>query len=160
MFEKIRARIAQYDKIIIYRHKNPDGDAIGSQVGLKHLILENYPHKTVYCVGDEPRRYAFIKDSAPDVITDKEYEGALAVILDLSAPELITDDRYKLAAEAVRIDHHIFIAPIAEDEVIDTDYEGLLAHHRACHGGRLGHARHCSRGALHRHGDRFGSFPL
>lgn len=127
MFEKIRARIAQYDKIIIYRHKNPDGDAIGSQVGLKHLILENYPHKTVYCVGDEPRRYAFIKDSAPDVITDKEYEGALAVILDLSAPELITDDRYKLAAEAVRIDHHIFIAPIAEDEVIDTDYESCCS---------------------------------
>ncbi len=123
MFEKIIELIKKYDKIIIHRHKNPDGDAIGSQVGLKHLILENFPEKAVFCVGDPAGRYAFIKDSAPDVIEDSAYEGALAVILDLSAPELISDDRYKKAESTARIDHHIFIAPIADAEVIDTSYE-------------------------------------
>ncbi len=123
MFEKIFELLNQYDRIIIHRHKNPDGDAIGSQVGLKHLILENLPGKEVYCVGDAPRRYDFIENSKPDEIPNGLYNGALAVILDLSAPELISDERYTLAAATVRIDHHIFIAPIADTEVIDTDYE-------------------------------------
>lgn len=123
MFEKILHLIEKYDRIIIYRHKNPDGDAIGSQVGLKHLILDNLPGKEVYCVGDAPRRYAFMEDSAPDTVPDELFVGALAIILDLSAPELVTDDRYRLAAATARMDHHIFIAPIADEEVIDTTYE-------------------------------------
>ncbi len=130
MFEQILKLLNQYDRIIIHRHKNPDGDAIGSQVGLKHLILENLPGKEVFCVGDAPRRYAFVEDSEPDEIPDEAYKGALAVILDLSAPELISDDRYRLAAATARIDHHIFIAPIADEEVVNTGYEsccGLIA---------------------------------
>ncbi len=123
MFEKIVKLIEKYDKIIIYRHKNPDGDAIGSQTGLKHLILENYKNKEVYCPGDDPRRYAFMEDSAPDEVKDGLFADALVIILDLSAPELLTDTRYTLAAATARIDHHIFIAPIAEEEVINTDYE-------------------------------------
>ena len=54
MFEAVLQAIEAYDKIIIHRHNRPDGDAMGSQLGLKHLILENYPHKTVYAVGDAP----------------------------------------------------------------------------------------------------------
>ncbi len=123
MFEQILSLLKKYDRIIIHRHKNPDGDAIGSQVGLKHLILENLPGKEVYCVGDAPRRYGFIEDSEPDEIPDEYYDGALAVILDLSAPELISDERYRLAAATARIDHHLFIAPIADAEVIDSNYE-------------------------------------
>ena len=45
MFEKILSEIKKYDRIIIHRHTSPDGDAIGSQVGLKHIILENFPGK-------------------------------------------------------------------------------------------------------------------
>ena len=48
MFEKIIPLIEKYDKIIIHRHTNPDGDALGSQIGLKHIIKENYPEKTNY----------------------------------------------------------------------------------------------------------------
>ncbi len=130
MFEKICELIEKYDRIILHRHSNPDGDAIGSQVGLKHLILENHPTKTVLCVGDAPKRYAFMEDSAPDRVADEAFEGALSIILDTSAPELIADDRYKKAAETARIDHHIFLSQIAEHEVVNTSYEsccGLIA---------------------------------
>ena len=41
MFEQIRSLIEQYDTIILHRHSLPDGDALGSQIGLKHLILAN-----------------------------------------------------------------------------------------------------------------------
>ncbi len=130
MFEQILSLISKYQRIIIHRHKNPDGDAIGSQVGLKHLILANFSEKEVFCVGDSPKRYSFIEDSDPDEIPDSTYDGALAIILDLSAPELVSDERYRLAEACARIDHHNFIAPIAETEVVNTSYEsccGLIA---------------------------------
>ena len=40
MFEKVIKEIEKYDSIIIHRHKNPDGDAVGSQVGLKNIIKD------------------------------------------------------------------------------------------------------------------------
>ncbi|MCR5457977.1 MAG: bifunctional oligoribonuclease/PAP phosphatase NrnA [Clostridiales bacterium] len=123
MFEKSLELIKKYDTIIIHRHINPDGDAIGSQVGLKFLILENFPDKKVYIVGDEPGRYSFMEYSSPDVIPDDVYTDALAIVLDTSGAELISDQRYKTAKETLRIDHHIQAAPLTDYEVDDTSYE-------------------------------------
>jgi len=130
MFEQIRQCIEAYTTVIIHRHKNPDGDALGSQIGLKHLILANYPDKRVLCVGDAAGRYAFMEDSTMDEVTDGDYRGALAIVLDTSAKALISDDRYTIADRTVRIDHHIFCETIADIEVTDTSYEsccGLIA---------------------------------
>ena len=130
MFELIIDRIQQYGTIIIHRHGRPDGDAIGSQVGLKHLLLENYPGKTVYTVGDDAGFFSFVDNSAMDPIPDSVYDGALAVILDCGAAHLISDDRYRLAAETVRIDHHLYTGPVAGTEVIDSSFEsccGMIA---------------------------------
>ena len=123
MFEQVLAAIRAYDSIIIHRHTNPDGDALGSQIGLWHILRENFPQKKVYKVGDAAKRYAFMADSEMDVIPDETYAGALAIILDTSAKSLISDDRYTGAAKTVRIDHHIFCEPIADIEVTDTTYE-------------------------------------
>lgn len=130
MFERFIELVKSYDRIIIHRHANPDGDALGSQIGLWALIRENFPEKTVYKVGDGAGRYAFMEGSQMDSIGDSEYEGALAVILDTSASSLISDDRYKTAAATARIDHHIFCEKIAELEVTDTSFEscaGMIA---------------------------------
>ena len=123
MFEQIIELIKKYDKIIIHRHKKPDGDAIGSQVGLKHIIKANFPEKTVLAVGDPAGRYAFVEDSTPDEVADGEYTDALAIILDTSARTLISDDRYTTAAATARMDHHIFVEKIADVEVTDTSFE-------------------------------------
>ena len=123
MFEQVLQAIREYDTIIIHRHNRPDGDAMGSQLGLKNLIKVNFPAKTVYAVGDDPRYFGFMEDSVMDTIADDVYAGALAVILDSGAPHLISDDRYQLAEKTVRIDHHIFVDKIADIEVIDTSFE-------------------------------------
>lgn len=131
MFETILRDIREYDTIIIHRHSNPDGDALGSQVGLANLIRENFPGKTVYTVGDPAGRYAFMDQSVMDEIEDGVYEGALAIILDTSASALISDDRYRLAARTARIDHHLFCEKIADDEVSDSSFEsccGMIAY--------------------------------
>ncbi len=140
MFEAILSLIESYSTIILHRHKNPDGDAIGSQTGLMYLLRENYPEKTVYTVGDEPGRFSFMPDSTPNTVADEVYEHALAILLDMSAASLVSDERYKTAAATARIDHHIFVEPIAGTEVTDTSYEsccGLIADLAAEAGWRL-----------------------
>ena len=130
MFEQVLQAIREYDTIIIHRHSRPDGDALGSQLGLKHLILENFPEKQVYAVGDDPRFFGFMEGSVMDTVADDVYAGALAIVLDSGAAHLISDDRYKLAAKTVRIDHHIFVDKLADIEVIDTSFEsccGMIA---------------------------------
>lgn len=123
MFESILKAIEDYETIIIHRHNRPDGDALGSQIGLKHIITENYPNKTVYMVGDEARFFRFMDDSVMDTIPDSAYSGALAIILDSASRHLISDDRYALAEKTARIDHHIFCEKIADYEVVDTSFE-------------------------------------
>ncbi len=123
MFEKILDEIVRHDCIILHRHTKPDGDALGSQIGLKHILKENYPDKRIYCVGDGAGRYAFMDDCQMDDIPDDIYDGALAIILDTSSHNLISDKRYTLAARTARIDHHIFCEEIADVEVVNTEYE-------------------------------------
>lgn len=130
MFEKIVKLIEAHDRIIIHRHQKPDGDALGSQLGLLGIIRDSYPEKQVYAVGDMTPRYAFMAEQPMDEIDDATYEGALAIILDTSAKELISDERYTLAAATARLDHHLFIEKIADEEVTDSSYEsccGLVA---------------------------------
>ncbi len=123
MFEHILQAIRDYDRIIIHRHSNPDGDALGSQIGLKHIIAHNFPGKQVLMVGDGAKHYSFMEDSVMDEVPDEAYNGALAIILDTSAKKLISDERYTLAAKRVRMDHHIFVEQIADIEVTDTSFE-------------------------------------
>ncbi len=130
MFTSILEMIKQYDTVIIHRHKTPDGDALGSQIGLKTLLKDNFPEKSVYAVGDGAGRFAFMDGSQMDEISDETYQGALAIILDCGSSHLISDERYTAAAATVRFDHHVYSEKIAQQEVVDTAYEscaGLVA---------------------------------
>ena len=123
MFEHILQLIRDHSTVIIHRHHKPDGDAMGSQLGMKHIIKENFPEKTVYVVGDDPRFFGFMEDSQMDQIPDTAYQGALALILDCGSASMVCDDRYHLAAKTARIDHHIYCEKVAGEEVIDTSFE-------------------------------------
>ena len=90
MFEKILSLIEKYDTVVIHRHKNPDGDALGSQIGLKHILRATYPQKTILAVGDAAGRFAFMEDSTMDTVADETYANALAILLDTSAAALIS----------------------------------------------------------------------
>lgn len=120
MFKKIDDLIKSYDKIIIHRHKNPDMDAIGSQVGLYYLIKETYPKKQVYVVGDQNR---FDKDNMMMKINDDVFINALSIVVDVAVSQLISDDRYKLAKDVLVIDHHNNECDIEKAHVyMDTSY--------------------------------------
>ena len=129
MFTNVLNEIKKYNRIIIHRHSKPDGDALGSQIGLKHIIRANFPDKEIYVVGDEAGHYNFMDDVLMNEIDDCMYEGSLAIILDCGSKHLISDSRYEAAASTIRFDHHIFSEKICDIEIVDTSYEsccGLL----------------------------------
>lgn len=130
MFEAIYELIKKYPRIIIHRHKNPDGDALGAQMGLKKILIENFPEKEIYAVGDMTPRYAFMVNTPIDEISDELYRDSLAIVLDTASSPLISDERYTSAEATARIDHHIFCEKICDLEVVDTSYEsccGMIA---------------------------------
>ena len=129
MFTDILNEIKKYNRIILHRHNKPDGDALGSQIGLKHILKANFPEKEIYVVGDGAGHYSFMDDVIMDEIEDSIFDGALAIVLDCGGKHLISDNRYELAASTIRFDHHIFSEEICKYEVVDTSYEsccGLL----------------------------------
>lgn len=121
MYKKLKSIIEEYKTIIIYRHSRPDGDALGSQFGLKKAIELNYPDKCVYAVGDTNQRLSFMGNV--DEVEDSVYEGALCIVLDTSDSVMISDDRYKKGAFIVKIDHHLPKAPYGDFEIVDTSFE-------------------------------------
>ena len=131
MFQKLLHTLSEYQTIIIHRHSRPDGDALGSQIGLKELIRENFPDKMVYIVGDPAGYLSFMEGSRMDEISDSVYEGALAVVLDASSPGIVSDQRFSLASCTARMDHHILQGAFTDVEVIDDSFEsccGMIAY--------------------------------
>lgn len=128
MYKKIINKIKQFETIIIHRHSKPDGDALGSQFGLKEIIETNFPEKKVYAIGDINQRLKFMGNV--DMVDDLEYEDALVVVLDCSEKSLISDDRYLKGKYMIKIDHHIMREKFADMEIVDDTFEsccGLIA---------------------------------
>ena len=123
MFEAIINEIRAHDTVILHRHFRPDGDAMGSQIGMKHLILENFPGKQVYMVGDGAEYLSFMEDSVMDQIPDSAFDGALSMILDCGGANMVSDNRYSLAHRTVRMDHHLYTGSFTDGEVIDSSFE-------------------------------------
>lgn len=102
IFEKLEGA----DSIVIFGHKNPDGDCVGSILGMKHALLDNFPSKKVYAVGTHPE-YLGTSIEASDEVSDDVIKNSLALLVDLSDLPRVEDQRISLAKEIVCFDHHV-----------------------------------------------------
>ncbi len=118
MYEDILAKVMGHQTIIIHRHTKPDFDAIGSQVGLKEILVENFPNKHIFVVGDQNR---FDMDNDMQTIPDDLYQDALVFILDVAVKHMVSDERYKLAKEVIVIDHHKNACDIENASIVLSD---------------------------------------
>lgn len=116
---EIYNEIKKYGTIIIHRHSRPDGDAIGSQIGLREAIRRSFPYKKVYVVGDINEKFSFL--GKMDEISDDLYKQALVFVLDSGDEFLVSDERYKLAKFLIRIDHHIPRSSWGDIELINSN---------------------------------------
>lgn len=102
MLKQIQTLIEKYDTIYIFRHKDPDYDALGSQRGLKHLIQDNYPKKKVYALGkDNHLDYLGSMDKVAEI-----HPEGLAIVVDVAQKNRIDDPRFLDCKEIIVIDHH------------------------------------------------------
>ncbi len=117
IFKKIIKQIKKYDTIVIARHIGPDPDALGSTLGLKEIILHNYPNKQVYAVGSPASKFRYIGNV--DKFNDNMYNNSLLILLD--TPDLKRVDGLDPTrfSYSIKIDHHPFIESFCDIEYID-----------------------------------------
>ena len=57
VLNQILQKIKDYQKIIITRHIRPDGDCVGSTLGLKYLLQETFKDKDIRVINEDYVEY-------------------------------------------------------------------------------------------------------
>lgn len=114
IIRSILEKIKQYEKIIIFRHKRPDGDAVGSTMGLREILRISFPEKDVRLINTDYSEYVAFLGEEDGQVSDEFYTDALAIVLDTGNTARISNQKYSLCKEIVKIDHHIDIAPYGD----------------------------------------------
>lgn len=99
--------IKAYDKILIFRHFRPDGDAVGSTKGLAEILRLTYPEKRILLQNADFSDYLSFLGGEDDLLPDEEYADALGIVIDTATAERVSNQSFKLCREIVKIDHHI-----------------------------------------------------
>lgn len=102
--------IEKADQIVILGHKRPDGDCVGSCLGVYNYILDNYPQKTVDIYLDEFKSEFLFLRGAESVRHEKqEKEYALCISLDSGDLDRHGEfvSYYQNAKRTMCVDHHI-----------------------------------------------------
>ena len=105
--KQILDKIKEYDKIFIFRHKRPDGDATGSTKGLHRILQLTYPDKEILLQNCDFSDYVAFLGKEDEIISEEEYKDALGIVVDTSVPDRISNPNYALCKELIKIDHHI-----------------------------------------------------
>ena len=119
-------------KIVLVSHRNPDGDAIGSTLGMKRFLVP-FGHEVDIIVPSEyPEFLSFLAGVEDVVVYDTHAQQAeerlnqanLIMLLDFNSLERIDKCGEHIAklteTPRVLIDHHLFPEDIAEVVVSDT----------------------------------------
>lgn len=112
--EKILQKIKEYNRIIIFRHFRPDGDAIGSTKGMREILRLSFPEKEIYLLNNDYSDYLAFMGGEDEPIADELYADALALVLDTGTEDRISNQKYKLCREICKIDHHIDHKPYGD----------------------------------------------
>lgn len=105
--KQIFDKIKEYNRIILFRHYRPDGDAVGSTKGLQEILRLTYPEKEIYLQNADFSDYLEFLGPEDEPIADELYADALGLVLDTGTEERISNKKYTLCREICKIDHHI-----------------------------------------------------
>ena len=116
IYKQIYKKIKKADTIIIARHVGPDPDALGSSLGLKQIINDNFPDKKVYAIGAPASKFKYIGelDKLPENIND-----ALLIVTDTPDHRRVDGIDPRRIKNSIKIDHHPYVETMCELEWID-----------------------------------------
>jgi len=106
---KTREFLKKYERFLITSHKNPDGDAIGSQIGLALALQKMGKDVIVVDTDPVPKRFRYFEriDLVQNEIEDFDYQAV--IVLDSSGPERLgsISEKIDFTKPVANIDHHI-----------------------------------------------------
>ncbi len=108
---RILDKIKESAKIIIFRHFRPDGDAVGSTMGLREILRATYPEKDIRVINSDYADYVAFLGEEDGAVSDDFYSDALGIVIDTATEDRISNKKYSLCRELIKIDHHIDIKP-------------------------------------------------
>ena len=124
-------KIKEYNKIIIFRHFRPDGDAIGSTKGLQRILKLTYPEKTVLLINNDYADYLKFLGGEDEKIADEEYADALGIVLDTATASRVSNQKFTLCREVIKIDHHIPVETYGDYQWVEEERSStceMIAH--------------------------------
>ena len=122
--EQMRAildKIKEYGKIIIFRHKRPDGDAVGSTKGLAEILRLTYPEKEIYIINNDYSDFTSFLGEEDEARPDDFYADALGIVIDTATVDRISNPKCQLCRELVKIDHHIDRTPYGDVSWVEEE---------------------------------------
>lgn len=121
LMKAILEKIKEYDRILIFRHFRPDGDAVGSTKGLQRMLQLSFPEKEIYLQNCDYCDYmAFLgKEDAP--IDESLYADSLAIVVDTGTADRASNKSFSLCKEVIKIDHHIDIKPYGDISWVEEE---------------------------------------
>ena len=133
LIAEAKALLARPSDIVILSHRNPDGDAVGSSLGLSHYLKSQGHSVKIVLPSDYPDFLGYLPDVSDIIIyDDEEADGRRAIdqaelffILDFNsfdridkvAEGLDTDRRPR-----IMIDHHLYPEPVADVMISDPSF--------------------------------------
>ena len=132
--EAIKSLLASPKKIAIIPHRNPDGDAMGSTLGLYHTLLQKQHDVVVIAPNEFPDFLAWLPGSENVLLFEKNTAKCTTLLeacdliftLDFNAlhrtGEIMEKALTGLNATSIMIDHHQFPDTYATYTFSDTDY--------------------------------------
>ena len=119
--KSILDKIKEYNRIIIFRHKKPDGDATGSTKGLQRILRLTYPEKEILLQNSDFAQYMAFLGGEDTPIADEDYADALGIVIDTGTKERISNPKFALCRELIKIDHHINLAPYGDPMWVEEE---------------------------------------
>ncbi len=114
-------KIKEYDKIFIFRHFRPDGDAVGSTKGLQRILQLSFPQKQILLQNADFSDYlAFLGGEEP-LLPETAYENALGIVLDTGTAKRVSNQTFSFCKEIVKIDHHIPVDSYGDVEWVEEE---------------------------------------
>ncbi len=104
---EVLEKIKEYDRIIIFRHFRPDGDAVGSTKGLQRILQLSFPEKEVILQNCDSSDYLAFLGDEEELLSEELYADALGIVIDTATTSRISNQKYALCKELIKIDHHI-----------------------------------------------------
>lgn len=107
IMKTILQKIKEYDRILLFRHFRPDGDAVGATKGLQEILRLTFPEKEILLVNEDYAQYMEFLGPEDGVISEEKFADALGIAIDTATLERLSSQKYTQCKETIKIDHHI-----------------------------------------------------